>query len=170
MRTLLILAAMMISMNVMAQSDFDISKDAENGAVVYKGEFTLNDLHRESSFSWFDNGLNSYKPNEKDVEFLKAHLPAYKMIVAMGTWCEDSQNLVPKLYKTLNEASYSTSQITLIGVDRAKTAKHNEHEQYNIKFVPTIILLKDGEETGRIVETVQKSIEADLAAIIEKAK
>ncbi|RYE26390.1 MAG: thioredoxin [Sphingobacteriales bacterium] len=170
MRKLLTLVAMTISMNVMAQSDFDILKDAENGAVVYKGEFTVDDLHKEASFSWMDNGINSYKPNEKDVEFLKTHLPAYKMIVALGTWCEDSQNLVPKLYKTLNESGYPISQITMIGVDRAKTAKHNEHEHYNIKFVPTIILLKDGKEIGRIVETVQKSIETDLVTLIEKTK
>ena len=154
----------------MAQSDFDISKDAENRSVVYKGQFTLDDLHKEASFNWFDNGLNSYKPNEKDLAFLKANLPAYKMVVALGTWCEDSQNHVPKLYKTLNEADYPTADIKLVGVDRNKQAKHNEHEEYNIKFVPTIILLKDGKEIGRVVETVQKSIEADLAAIIEKAK
>lgn len=170
MRTLLTLVAMTLSMNVMAQSDFGISKDAENGAVVYKGAFNIDDMHKETTFSWMDNGISTYQPNEKDVAYLKANLPAYKMVVVLGTWCEDSQNLVPKLYKTLQESGYPMSQLQMFGADRTKHTKNNEHEQYNIKFVPTIILLKDGKEIGRIVETVQKSIEADLVSLIEKSK
>jgi thiol-disulfide isomerase/thioredoxin len=161
---------MLISLSAMAQSDFDISKDAENGAVVYKGAFSIDAMQKETTFSWMDNGINSYKPNEKDVAYLKTNLPAYKMVVVLGTWCEDSQNLVPKLYKTLQESSYPMSQLQMFGADRAKHTKNNEHEQYNIKFVPTIILIKDGKEAGRIVETVQKSIEADLVSLIEKSK
>jgi thiol-disulfide isomerase/thioredoxin len=170
MRTILIVMTMLISLSAMAQSDFDISKDAENGAVVYKGAFSVDDMHKETTFSWMDNGMSSYKPDEKDVAYLKTNLPAYKMVVVLGTWCEDSQNLVPKLYKTLQESGYPMSQLQMFGADRTKHTKNHEHEQYNIKFVPTIILIKDGKEAGRIVETVQKSIEADLISLIEKSK
>jgi hypothetical protein len=55
----------------------------------------------------------------------------------------------------------------MYGVDRAKTAKNGEEKMYAIKFVPTIILMKDNKEAGRIVESVQTSMEADMVDIIK---
>ncbi|MEN9964666.1 MAG: hypothetical protein RL582_1761, partial [Bacteroidota bacterium] len=43
-----------------------------------------------------------------------------------------------------------------------------EHVFYNIKRVPTVIVMLQNREVGRIIENVNESIEADLLRIIEK--
>lgn len=155
-------------MNVMAQNvAYDVSKDEKNGELVYNGPITFKDLDYELAFTWLKSGNSGYKPEEKTVKYLQDHLKDYTMVVFLGTWCEDSQYLIPKLEKILQIIDYPQSRLSIYGVDRAKTSKNGEHITYNITLVPTIILFKGGKEAGRITETTQISIEADLAAIIK---
>jgi thiol-disulfide isomerase/thioredoxin len=70
----------------------------------------------------------------------------------MGTWCEDSQDIIPKFYSLTDAAGFSQDRITLIGVDRKKTTLSHLTEALGIINVPTIIVLKNGKEKGRIVE------------------
>lgn len=170
MKAILLFAVLMMSIPSYAQSDYDTSRDKENEAVVYKGRFTFEDLKKELSFTWFKSGTDNYKPDAATIEFLKNQLPDYEMVVLLGTWCDDSQDMLPKLYKVLQLSAYPMSKYSMYGVDRAKTAKYSEHKQYDLKNVPTIILIKDHKEAGRIVETVKKSLEQDLRDIIEKDK
>ncbi|MBC7902410.1 MAG: thioredoxin family protein, partial [Gemmatimonadaceae bacterium] len=44
------------------------------------------------------------------------------------------------------------NQVTLIGVDRNKKTISHLTEALNIVNVPTLIVMKDGKEVGRIVE------------------
>lgn len=168
MRGVLLIALLLMSMMVKAQTDFSVSTDKENGSVVFKGQITYNDLRKEHSFSWLDKGIIDYKPDGADMAFLVKHLRKYEVVTFMGTWCEDSQNLVPKLLKVLAAVDYPMHQHTIYGVDRTKQAKYTEAKFYEISRVPTFILLKDNLEVGRITESVNKSVEADIKAIIEK--
>jgi thiol-disulfide isomerase/thioredoxin len=70
----------------------------------------------------------------------------------MGTWCEDSQDIIPKLYSLTDAAGFPQDRITLIGVDRKKTTLSHLTEALGIINVPTIIVMKNGKEQGRIVE------------------
>ncbi len=171
MHRLLLLAAFLFSTTAMAQSlpasDFDRSKDPENGAVVFKGAVTLADLQKEPSFAWLATGMKAYTPQADAVQYLKTHLPGYELVVLMGTWCDDSQQQLPRLFKTLQAAGYPAEQVTMFGVDRAKEAKNVERRIYNVERVPTIILYKDHQEVGRIVEAPKTSIEGDLEAMIK---
>ena len=90
-------------------------------------------------------------------------------MVLIGTWCEDSQNLIPKLYTTLLKADYDVGSVKIIGVDRMKEAKERMEKPYSIEKVPTIIVYKNEKEVGRIIEVVKQSIETDLADIISKS-
>jgi hypothetical protein len=168
MKRLLFLVALTIfSMPAFAQSDYERFSDAKTGDLIYKGKFTINDLYQEPSFGWMERGVSGYTPDSNAVKYLKKHLSQYNIIVVMGTWCEDSHNLVPKLYKTLVAASFPMQQYEMFGVDRDKKTKNIEHELYKIKFVPTIIVRKGPQEIGRIVESVKKNIETDLMHIIQ---
>ena len=166
MRKLVVLIAMMMSLNTFAQS-YETSKDAENGSIVLKGEITIADLKNESTFTWLATNA-AYNPEPLALDELKNNLKEYAIVLVMGTWCEDSQNLVPKLYTTLLQSLFPMSQLTIYGVDRTKDGLHGEKAKFNIEKVPTIIVYQDGKEKGRIVEVVAKSIEEDLAAIIRK--
>ena len=74
------------------------------------------------------------------------------MIVFGGTWCDDTQNLLPVFYRLVDKSGYPDSSITLIGVDRPKTTLYNLHNAFHLTDVPTFIVMKDGKEVGRVVE------------------
>lgn len=169
MKQILLLAALLMSLSSFAQSDFDISKDKENGAIVYKGQISFDDLNKEHTFTWMKKS-DEYKPDSATMVSLKKDLPKYEMVVLMGTWCDDSHILIPRLYKVMQQAGYPMAKCKIYGVDRAKETKYIEHKLYSVQKVPTIILFKDHSEVGRIVESVKKSIEADLAQLIQKSK
>lgn len=168
MRILLTAVLLMMSMMTFAQSDYYTSVDSQNGSVVFKGQILFNDLQKEPSFKWLESGINAYKPDMQDMAFLQQHLANYSIVTVMGTWCEDSQILVPKLLKVMGMVNYPMPMYTMYGVDRNKQTKYGESKFYNITRVPAFILVKDNEEVGRITESVSKSIEADLRVIIEK--
>lgn len=166
MRILFLALAIFTVMHTQAQGTFDKAINDRN-ELVYTGQFTFTDLQREESFKWMQEGIETYQPATEAIGYLKGELSKYKLVVFMGTWCEDSHNLVPKLYKVLTEAGYPFEKLTLYGLDREKKGKGTEHEEYKVLFVPTIIVLSDGKEVGRITETVRKSVEADLSTIIK---
>jgi len=168
MKLFLLAVAVMMHVSAFAQSDYEVSKDKENGAVVYKGQVTFEDLRKEPSFNWLQRGETAYKPDTAAIRFLKQYLPNYEMVVVFGTWCDDSHILVPKLSKVMQVAGYPMAKLSMYGADRAKQTKNIEHKLYRIERVPTIILYQNHVEIGRIVESVNKSIEEDLAVIIQK--
>jgi hypothetical protein len=51
MRGIILIALLLMSMVVKAQTDFDTSTDKENGSVVFKGQITYNDLRKEPSLT-----------------------------------------------------------------------------------------------------------------------
>src|SRR4051812_30257983 len=101
MKIFLVVLAMMTSVNSFAQYGFDISKDKENGSTVYRGVISFDDLKEQLSFDWFEKGAKDYKPDTTSLKYLQKNLPGYSITVFMGTWCSDSHDLVPKLYKVL---------------------------------------------------------------------
>jgi hypothetical protein len=157
-----------LSFTAGAQKAYTTSKDDETGATLFKGQVSLADLQEEPGFTWLKRGENAYKPDSNAIKYLRKELPAYTVVVIMGTWCDDSQNLVPKLTKTLEAARFPMKQFVMYGVDRAKQTGGMESKLYDVKKVPTIILYKGNLEAGRIVESVKRDIESDLAQIVQK--
>ncbi|MGC4058856.1 MAG: thioredoxin family protein [Chitinophagaceae bacterium] len=149
-----------------AQYGFDITKDQNTGQTMYVGRCTFDDLNDEASFSWLTTSSNSYNPDPLVVEELKKNLPSCNLVIFMGTWCEDTQNLLPKLYKTMLLAHCFTNY-NMYAVDRNKVSKENEQQAYGVTMVPTIIVTKNGKELGRIVENAKTTVEADLLRISE---
>lgn len=158
---------LIISMSTQAQFNFDVSKDEQSGQTMFVGRCTFDDISDEASFDWFTISSNNYNPEAIIVEELKKKLPSCQLHIFMGTWCEDTHNLLPKLYKTMLLSRCYTNY-KMYGVDRNKKSKDNEQEAFKVTNVPTIVVMKDGEELGRIVETTKGTIESDLLKILEK--
>ncbi|HRI20494.1 MAG TPA: thioredoxin family protein [Panacibacter sp.] len=131
---------------------FEISTDKENGSKVLKGLLTRSDIDKDTSYKWF---LQNYKLGQADAPAVAAfqkNAAKFQMVIFFGTWCDDSQNLLPVFYRLADKAGYAQENITLIGVDRPKTTLDNLHTAFNITNVPTFIVMKDGKEIGRVVE------------------
>ncbi|MDO9038525.1 MAG: thioredoxin family protein [Lutibacter sp.] len=121
----------------------------------------------EEPFSaWFKQNYATY---ETDKEVMKKLTPLLKNITIkgfMGTWCGDSQEQTPVLYKILDEAKFNYNNLELITVNRSKVTPDNLQAGFNIERVPTFIIYKDDKEIGRFVEYPRESVEADLLKIV----
>ncbi len=167
MRLLLLLSFFLIVMDTNAQPRYEQYRDRDTKDLVFKGQINFIDLEKEPEFKWFNKGVEEYEPDEAVITYLKQHLGGYDMVTVLGTWCSDSHDMIPKLYKVLKMANYRMRRNIIYALDIDKKGPYKEEEQYKIEHVPTIILYKNGEEAGRIVETVSESVEVDLKDIIE---
>lgn len=148
--------------------DFVREKDRKTGKVLLHGLITLADLEDEATFSWLGKGMQQYQPKKDVIEGLRKCNSPYKFVVFLGTWCEDSRILIPQLFKVFQLAGIDLNAVEMYGVNRNKEALNIEHKLYNITRVPTIIVMHQFREVGRITEVVNQSIEEDLLAIMEK--
>jgi hypothetical protein len=89
-----------------------------------------------------------------------------KVIIFLGTWCDDSKYNVPVFFKSV--AQNKNINYELWAVDRQKKIENNMHEKYNLKKVPTFVFEINNREVGRIVENPQNSIEEDIIEILSK--
>lgn len=117
---------------------------------------------------WYQQGYEAYSPNKKMSKKLSKDLQEYDIVIFAGTWCPDTRNLLPKFAKVLDQTGIEQDNIQLYLVNRSKSTPGGETDTYEIKSVPTFIFIKDGKEVGRIVEKVNKSVEADIYYIIKK--
>lgn len=139
---------------------------------ILLGRINREGLTRGTYAAWFNKEYNSYRVDEKALEPVKSKLKGLTVLVFMGTWCEDSQREVPRLFKIADYLGFKDKNIQIVSLDnhpdRYKQGPNREEQGYNIELVPTIIFQRDGKELGRIVEYTQVSFEADMAAILAK--
>ena len=92
------------------------------------------------------------------------------IIILFGSWCSDSQREVPRFLEILKIVDYPMDMLTILAVDRNKVIDGIDVSIYDLKFVPTFIIMKDGKELGRIIEEPKVSLESDLIEILFKAE
>ncbi|MBC8042678.1 MAG: thioredoxin family protein [Rhizobacter sp.] len=85
-----------------------------------------------------------------------------------GTWCGDSKSEMPKVFKLFDAANIPLTRVSMYATDRKKVEPSGTATRYAIEKVPTLIVLKYGKESGRIVEHPKESWEKDLALLLEK--
>lgn len=139
------------SYSAVAQNQFETSID-KKGEKVFKGIISRDVLQSDTSFKWYAENLKGYTPNSLALSALRQYGDSLQLIVFMGTWCEDSHVIIPKFFSLLDAAGFSKDRVTLIGVDRNKKTLGFLAEALDIKNVPTLMVMKNGKEMGRVVE------------------
>lgn len=83
--------------------------------------------------------------------------------IVLGTWCSDSHYAVGQFINYCEQLGYDASKIKFIGLDENKQSPNKMEEQYDITFVPTIIIKnnKSGKSV-RIVENLPSDISTYL--------
>ncbi len=132
------------------------------------GEVGLEELF-EAAPAW-RRRTDGYEPDQQAVAALAAHPEEVDVTVAFGTWCGDSRNYVPKLLRSLEAAANPNLRLELVAIGRGFGEPAERILGQRLTNVPTVIVSRDGEEIGRIVETpAADTVEADLAAILSRA-
>jgi thiol-disulfide isomerase/thioredoxin len=118
---------------------------------------------------WFQEGYQSYMPDENAIRELRKMKKDLKIIVVMGSWCSDSKKNIPAFYKAMDELKFNEKDLQLIAVDSGKSAGDVDIQWLGITKVPTFVLMKNDLEIGRIVENPTLSIEKDMLLILMQA-
>lgn len=126
----------------------------------------LGEIHRkslESGFPWFTRNYKRYKPSHKILHKLQPQLSACSFVLVIGTWCSDSREHVPQFFKVADMLRIHPDSIRMFGVDRKKKRILTpELSALQIEYVPTILVYRNGNEVGRIVESTKVSMEKEL--------
>ncbi|RPD40155.1 thioredoxin [Chitinophaga barathri] len=133
-----------------------------------KGEFKMKQLLADSAFTWFHNGVNRYDANSTMVNYIKSNKDKIQLVALVNTTDEASQNLLGRFYKVMILASVPEESIHMYGADNSGNTGNDVADGYKIKRVPTILVMRDGKEEGRISGNSKESVEQDLAQIIMK--
>ncbi len=129
------------------------------------GETTETEIR--STFRIFDLYTNRYQPDSTSIQYLSSVTDSISIITVMGTWCKDSRKHIPSLFKTLELANNPLLKANYVAVDYFNKDPSDSYTSYELKANPTILVFQNSREIGRITEEPAKSIEKDLAKIIQ---
>lgn len=141
--------------------------DEKSGRNIMYGEINRHIFDIQEFKTWFDTQYTDYKPDSLALEHLKnnENIDKVKIIVVLGSWCSDSRREVPRFYKILDEINFPEENLTVIAVDRTKSAKHKALKNISVEKVPTFYFFRDKKLAGEIIETPKISLEQDMVNI-----
>jgi hypothetical protein len=119
-----------LSVNVFAQTQYEIQNDYVTGGHLLKGFISRDILVADTSFKWYSQNLKPY--TGKDAAEFGKHKDSIQLVIFVGTWCEDSHVVIPKLFPFFDAAGFSNDRITLIGVDRNKKSISHITDAFNV--------------------------------------
>ena len=139
--------------NAYSQAQYEILKDEKHPEEhIFRGIINKYVVQNDTSYKWYNSSANSYKPDTATISAFERAKTKVQFVVFGGTWCEDTQFVLPKFFKLQEMSGVADNTISFFGVNRAKKSLASITEAFNIINVPTIIVMKDGKEAGRIVE------------------
>jgi thiol-disulfide isomerase/thioredoxin len=120
----------------------------------------------EATPEWMQAEVDA-KPEPGAAKALAAVEPGAEVTVFLGTWCSDSRREVPRFWKALDAAGGAVPfQIRYVAVDRQKKEPAGDLAKEGVRYLPTFVVRRGGQEVGRIVETSPKGVESDLLALL----
>lgn len=129
----------------------------------------LGDIQIQNLFTEYPLFKFRYDNYEVTDQINLSDLEDISVVIMFGTWCHDSKREVPRMLRILDSAGVGTEQLSLIGVDINKTEPKGREKLYNLRNTPTLILLRNGKEVGRIIERPNVSLEADLIVLTTRS-
>jgi hypothetical protein len=163
-RGILSLIACFLAVGLVASCSRYVIKDSS----IILGKRTWEEW--KSQAGWASYSADSFKPLAANIDSI-TNLVASKgasFVVFGGSWCPDTVNQLPVIFKVFDMASIAPDKIELYGVDRKKKEPSGTAERFGITRVPTLIILTDGIEKGRIIEYPLLSWDDNIISILSK--
>lgn len=153
-KIVVVLLSIIITQAAISQSQYEVSYDkTRNNQKVLTGIINKDLIAQDTAFKWYATNQKGYEVSDPAIlQAFTQNKDSVNFIIFGGTWCEDTQNILPKFFKIQEKSGLADSHITFFGVDGDKQSLGNISTAMNIKNVPTIIVMKNGKELGRVVE------------------
>jgi thiol-disulfide isomerase/thioredoxin len=160
------------SAGAFSQAQYEIIKDEKHPEQVYlKGIINKYVVQNDTAYrKWYYTSQSYYTPDTAVLTAFERMKGKVQFILFGGTWCEDTEFVMPKFYKLQEMSGVPDSSIVFFGVNRLKKTISAIADAFNITNVPTIIIMKDGKEAGRVVEYGKTGKwDVELAAILNQS-
>jgi thiol-disulfide isomerase/thioredoxin len=162
---LIVLVTVIASRPAASAGDAQAGEETQKTEEVLVGPVTREEI--EAAVPRWAESEVAAQPDAEAARALAAVQPGAEVTVFLGTWCGDSRREVPRLWKALSEAgSAMPFAIHYVGVDRAKREPAAAITESAVRYLPTFVVLRDGTEVGRVIETSPNGIEKDLLALL----
>jgi thiol-disulfide isomerase/thioredoxin len=136
-----------------AQAQYEIIKDEKHPEQhILRGIINKYLVQNDTTYNWYGSSQTAYKPDTATVSTFSRNKDKVQFVVFGGTWCEDTQFILPKFFKLQEMSGVPDNNISFFGVNRAKRSLSSITDAFNVTLVPTIIIMKGGKEIGRVVE------------------
>lgn len=141
-----------------------------DNAKMLVGIIHKNDLSSDTAFSWYAESQRIYPhPDTSAVNAFRNNKDKIYFLIFGGTWCMDTHFILPKFYKIQEASGFPEDHVTVFAVNHHMQTMGNLAKAFNIRQTPTIMVMKDGKELGRLVEYGKTGHwDQELAAIINK--
>ncbi len=170
MKKWLLITLIFISATVelFAQAQYEITKDEKHPEQhILRGIVNKYVVQNDTAYNWYNSSQGYYRPDTATLNAFERAKGKVQFVVFGGTWCEDTQFILPKFFKLQEQSGIPDDAITFFAVNRAKKSLASITDAFNVKLVPTIIVMKDGKEIGRVVEYGKTGKwDKELAAIL----
>lgn len=143
-----------------------VTIDEKTGNPMLVGVTNRNAFELPEFSEWYNTEYIGYEPDEFLLGQIKESSDSIDIQIFMGTWCSDSRREVPRFLKIMDLSEFEQEKLQIINVDRKKISPTHEEKHKNIEFVPTFVIIKNGDEIGRIVEFPIITLESDLLNIL----
>ncbi len=143
-----------LACNAYCQAQYEINPDEKHPEQhVFRGIINKYVVQNDTSFTkWYTSSQGYYTPDTATLNAFERTKGKVQFVVFGGTWCEDTQFILPKFFKIQEKSGVPDDAITFFGVNRDKKTLGNISSAFNVTLVPTIIVMKGGKELGRVVE------------------
>jgi transcriptional regulator with XRE-family HTH domain len=108
-----------------------------------------------------------YHPDPQMIEEIRELNPGLRLICFFGIWDSLSIEVVPPFLKVLEVSGIKETSMDLIGIDRDLRDPAGLAGRYRVQGSPTIILLHDNQELGRLAGRPAERVEE---AFLQKAR
>ncbi len=162
MRFLFYSLLIFFALNMFAFSQDENSQHNEKAIIT--GLYLWNDWEKETNWEL----PKDYEINKDSLNILKNLISKnnIKFLIFAGSWCGDSKSELPKIILIFQKIGLQNSNYQLYGVDREKLEPTLHSAEFNIEKVPTLVVLENDKEIGRIVEYPKQNWIDDLIQII----
>lgn len=151
--TISFLTVLLFTLQAIGQAQYEIQTDPKHPKEhILRGILNKYLVQNDGSYNWYTQSQTGYKPDSATLNAFEAARKKVQFVVFGGTWCEDTQAVLPKFFRLLEMTGVEDTVVSFFGVNRDKKTIGSIADAFNIKNVPTIIVMKEGKEIGRVVE------------------